>query len=60
MIMLDKNAFVMNRHSAMLTFERDKGEYCLSMEVREDFGLFGYSTLDRNTKYMAVIKNFFN
>jgi glycosyltransferase involved in cell wall biosynthesis len=60
MIMLDKNTFVLKRHSAMFTFEREKVEYCLSMEVREDCVLFGYSTLDRNTKYMAVIKNFFN
>ena len=44
------------RYTKLFTFEQDKVEYSLGMMYRETEKdiLFGYSIMDRETKYMSI------
>lgn len=59
MVMLDKTTLALNRTSKMFTFEREKVEYCLGMDVIDEEVYFGISIMDRETKYLSVPKNWF-
>ena len=57
--MLDKTTLALNRTSKMFTFEREKVEYCLGMDVIEEEVYFGISIMDLETKYLSVPKKWF-
>ena len=59
MVMLDKTTLALKRTSKMFTFEREKVEYCLGMDVIEEELYFGISIMDRETKYLSVPKKWF-
>ena len=59
MIMLDKKTLQLRRTSKMFTFEKEKVEYCLGMDVKGDEVRLGISIMDRQTKYMSVPKSYF-
>jgi hypothetical protein len=59
MVMLDKTSLQLRRTSKMFTFEKEKVEYCLGMDVLGDDVRFGISIMDRETKYVSVSKNWF-
>jgi hypothetical protein len=59
MVILDKTTLKLKRTSKMFTFEREKVEYCLGMDVMGEEVRFGISTMDRTTKYMSVPKSWF-
>ena len=59
MVMLDKKSLQLRRTSKMFTFEKEKVEYCLGMDVEGDDVRFGISIMDRETKYMSVSKKWF-
>jgi hypothetical protein len=59
MVMLDKTTLALKRTSKMFTFEREKVEYCLGMDVIEEEVYFGISIMDRETKYLSVPKKLF-
>lgn len=59
MVILDENTLELRRTSPMFTFERQKVEYCLGMDVVDQDIRFGYSIMDRETKYLSVPKSFF-
>jgi glycosyltransferase involved in cell wall biosynthesis len=59
MVMLDKTTLTLKRTSKMFTFEREKVEYCLGMDVIEEEVYFGISIMDRETKYLSVPKKWF-
>jgi hypothetical protein len=54
MVILNKHTLEVKRTSKMFTFEREKVEYCLGMDVVGDSIRFGYSIMDRETKYMSA------
>jgi len=54
MVILNKHTLEVKRTSKMFTFEREKVEYCLGMDVVGDSIRFGYSIMDRETKYTSV------
>ena len=57
--MLDKATLTVKRTSKMFTFEKEKVEYCLGMDVRDEEVYFGISIMDRETKYMSIPKKWF-
>ena len=59
MVMLDKATLNVKRTSKMFTFEKEKVEYCLGMDVRDEEVYFGISIMDRETKYMSIPKKWF-
>ena len=59
MIMLDQKTLQLRRTSKMFTFEKEKVEYCLGMDVKGDEVRLGISIMDRQTKYMSVPKSYF-
>lgn len=59
MVILDKTTLKLKRTSKMFTFEKEKVEYCLGMDVMGEEVRFGISTMDRTTKYMSVPKSWF-
>lgn len=60
MVMLDAKTLELRRTSPMFTFERQKIEYCLGMDIVDEQDIrFGYSIMDRETKYLSVPKSIF-
>jgi len=57
--MLDQKSLEYRRHSKMFTFEKEKVEYCLGMDIEGDNVRFGISIMDRQTKYMSAPKKWF-
>jgi len=60
MVILNKNTLELKRTSKMFTFEKNKVEYCLGMDVMGDNLRFGYSLMDKETKYMSIPISWFN
>jgi len=58
-VMLDQKSLEYRRHSKMFTFEKEKVEYCLGMDIEGDNVRFGISIMDRQTKYMSAPKKWF-
>lgn len=59
MVMLDKKSLELRRTSKMFTFEKEKVEYCLGMDLEGDDVRFGISVMDRHTKYISVPRKWF-
>ena len=59
MVMLDKTTLQLRRTSKMFTFEKQKVEYCLGIDVRGSDVRMGISLNDRETKYLTVPKTWF-
>ena len=60
MVILNKKTLELKRTSKMFTFEKNKVEYCLGMDVLGDTARFGYSLMDKETKYMSVPISWFH
>lgn len=59
MVMIDEKTLELRRTSDMFTFEREKVEYCLGMDMVDQDIRFGFSVMDRETKYLSVPKSVF-
>lgn len=59
MVMLDKDTFSLKNYTKMFTFEGEKVEYCLGMALFDQEILFGYSSMDRETRYMSMDLSWF-
>lgn len=59
MVMLDKDTLDVKRISKMFTFEGQKVEYCLGMDLYKENMRFGISIMDRETKYMSIPTSWF-
>ena len=59
MVVLDINTYKVKKYSPIFTFEKQCVEYSLGfVELQNDL-LFGYSILDKETKYMNISKDWF-
>lgn len=59
MVVLDADTYKVKKYSPIFTFEKQCVEYCLGfVELQNDL-LFGYSILDKETKYMNISKDWF-
>ena len=58
--MLDRSTLQLKNYTKLFTFNGEKVEYCLGMERFEDELMFGYSIMDRETRYMSVKKSWFD
>ena len=58
-IVLDSSTYELKRYTPLFTFEKEKVEYSLGFVYFKEKKqlLFGYSTLDRETKYMCIGKH---
>lgn len=56
-VILDKNTYNLKNYSQLFTFEGEPIEYTLGFVLLNDNFLIGYSTIDRNTKYINVKKD---
>jgi len=62
MVVLDATTFEITKYTSIFTFEGEKVEYCLGIQYLEesDSLFFGYSVMDRETKYMRISKEWFD
>ena len=59
MVVLDADTYKVKKYSPIFTFEKQCVEYSLGfVELQNDL-LFGYSILDKETKYMNISKDWF-
>lgn len=61
MVVLSES-FEVKKYSKLFTFEGEKVEYCLGIRYLEesDSLFFGYSVMDRETKYLEIAKSWFD
>lgn len=58
-VVLDPNTYELRRYSRLFTFDGEKVEYTLGFVYEEatERLIIGYSTMDRNTKFMSISRN---
>jgi len=60
MVMLDKQSLQLKGYTKMFTFQKEKVEYSLGMDMIDDDIVFGYSIMDRDTRYMSMNRSWFD
>jgi hypothetical protein len=58
--MLDKQSLQLKGYTKMFTFQKEKVEYSLGMDMIDDDIVFGYSIMDRDTRYMSMNRSWFD
>jgi glycosyltransferase involved in cell wall biosynthesis len=59
MVAIDFANYRVKRYSPLFTFEKERVEYTLGFVVQNENLLIGYSTMDRETKFITVAKQWF-
>jgi hypothetical protein len=61
-IVLDASTYQLKKYTPYFTFEKEKVEYTLGFTYHKNTNefLIGYSVLDRECKYITILKNYFD
>jgi hypothetical protein len=62
LVILDYYTYEIKKYTSLFTFEGEKVEYCLGIHYYEesDSLFFGYSVMDKETKYLEIFKSWFD